>query len=151
MSTQLVPAALASSEPTELSTSQLHQVVQLVSGLKTDVSQLASKLGELDVERNEHRSVLDAISKLEAERKCWRLIGGVLVEKTVSEVIPAVQKNLEGIDAAIKQLAENMKKKEVALQDVLQKYGKFLNPQEQLQSNSISNEQQKQMGASILV
>lgn len=31
------------------------------------------------------------------ERKCFRLIGGVLVERTVKEVVPALQTNKEGV------------------------------------------------------
>jgi prefoldin subunit 2 len=43
------------------------------------------------------RTVIDAISKLDHSRKCFRLIGGVLVERTIAEVLPAVQKNSEGV------------------------------------------------------
>ena len=46
------------------------------------------------------RTVIDAISKLDGSRKCFRLIGGVLVERTIADVLPAVQKNLEGVRAA---------------------------------------------------
>jgi hypothetical protein len=41
--------------------------------------------------------VIDAISKLDPARKCFRLIGGVLVERNVGEVLPAVQKNCDGV------------------------------------------------------
>jgi prefoldin subunit 2 len=41
--------------------------------------------------------VITAIEKLEPERKCFRLVGGVLVERTVGEVLPAVRKNRDGV------------------------------------------------------
>lgn len=41
--------------------------------------------------------VIAAIEKLEPTRKCYRLVGEVLVERTVAEVMPAVQKNKEGV------------------------------------------------------
>jgi hypothetical protein len=50
------------------------------------------------MERNEHTLVLNAIQPLDASRKCFRLIGGVLVERTVGEVLPAVTRNKEGIE-----------------------------------------------------
>ena len=37
------------------------------------------------------RLVLSSISKMESSRKSFRLIGGVLVQQTVGEVLPAVQ------------------------------------------------------------
>jgi prefoldin subunit 2 len=49
---------------------------------------------------------------LEPARKCFRLVGGVLVERTVGDVLPAVQSNLDGIVTIMKQLAETYKKKE---------------------------------------
>ena len=31
------------------------------------------------------------------KRKCFRMIGGILAERTVDEVLPAIQTNLEGV------------------------------------------------------
>ncbi|EPZ35742.1 hypothetical protein ROZALSC1DRAFT_30172 [Rozella allomycis CSF55] len=50
---------------------------------------------------------------MNGDRRCFRLVGGVLVERTVSEVIPALKKNTEGIDEIIKGLHETFKKKEI--------------------------------------
>lgn len=52
---------------------------------------------QLTVDRDEHKLVVETMSKLEAERKAFRLVGGVLVERTVGEVLPAVSQNYEGV------------------------------------------------------
>lgn len=52
---------------------------------------------QLTLERDEHKLVIDQLSILESERKAFRLIGGILVEKTVGEALPAVQQNYEGV------------------------------------------------------
>ncbi len=49
------------------------------------------------------RLVIDAVSGLDGSRRCYRLVGGVLVERTVGEVLPAVKKNLEGVLCLLRQ------------------------------------------------
>ena len=38
---------------------------------------------------------MDAINNLEDTRRCWRLVGGVLVERTVGEVKPSLKTNID--------------------------------------------------------
>ncbi|KAG6378620.1 hypothetical protein JVT61DRAFT_12888 [Boletus reticuloceps] len=40
---------------------------------------------------------LDEALGEEPDRKCFRLIGGVLVERTVKDVVPALQTNRDGV------------------------------------------------------
>lgn len=42
-------------------------------------------------------STLTPLLETEPDRKCFRLIGGVLVERTVSEVEPMLKTNLQGV------------------------------------------------------
>jgi len=61
---------------------------------------LARKIGELDAEADEHTLVLNTLEEALAEdpdRKCFRLVGGVLVERTVKDVSPALQTNRDGV------------------------------------------------------
>ena len=50
-----------------------------------------SKLMEIEDEKKEHELVIESISKLEDTRKCWRLVNGVLMEKTKLQVIPEMR------------------------------------------------------------
>lgn len=97
------------------------------SKMRAQISTIAQKIHELDQERNEYEYVMLYISKwsnqsnyqyylplicvsvfssslvvkaldpMDKERKCFRLVGGVLVERTVKEVLPAIAHNLEGV------------------------------------------------------
>jgi len=41
-----------------------------------------------------HRLVIEALDEVkDKDRKCFRMIGGVLVERTVEQVLPSLQKN----------------------------------------------------------
>lgn len=53
------------------------------------------------MERDEHKLVVDTLSKLESERKAFRLVGGILVERTVGEVLPIVNQNYEGVRGSL--------------------------------------------------
>nr|KAJ3420438.1 hypothetical protein HK105_005673 [Polyrhizophydium stewartii] len=90
--------------------------------MKQELQAIAQKIGELEMERDEHQMVVDTISPLEGDRKCFRLVGGVLVERTVKDVLPLVKQNMEGITNIIKQLALNYKKREDELAEFQKKY-----------------------------
>ena len=67
--------------------------------MSTHCQAIASKISELKTENDEHRLVIDLLKDLEPERKAFRLIGGVLVERTVGDVGPIVSSNRDGVSA----------------------------------------------------
>lgn len=74
------------------------------------------------MELGEHSLVISAIQPLDPSRKCFRMIGGVLVERTVGEVLPAVQRNKEGLQDVIGRLGEALQRKKKELSDFEAKY-----------------------------
>ena len=67
------------------------------------------KIAELDGEFQDHVLVLQNLEPLSADRRCYRLIGGVLVERTVGEVRPKIEMNKERLLAILNQLANQLK------------------------------------------
>lgn len=65
-----------------------------------------------------YRLVLETLEPLDDDRKCFRLINGVLVERTVKEVIPALKTNQEGLRKVLDDLVKQYKLK----QDELEKW-----------------------------
>lgn len=59
---------------------------------------------EIEDEKKENELVLGSLSKLEDKRKCWRLINGVLMEKTKVEVIPEMRGVINNLNAVGKQI-----------------------------------------------
>jgi len=81
----------------EIESSDPQVILQHYKDQTSQCQTLANKITELQMERDEHKLVIDTLSKLEPERKAFRLVGGVLVERTVEEVLPAVTQNYDGV------------------------------------------------------
>lgn len=88
------------------------QVIATYKAMRAEVRQLAEKIAELEVETTEHERVLQTLKDLPSTRKAYRMVGGVLVERTVAEVLPAVAANRDGIAQVLTQLNESIKQKE---------------------------------------
>ncbi|KAG4106118.1 Prefoldin beta-like protein [Neocallimastix lanati (nom. inval.)] len=98
------------------------EIVAKFQSLKQELQSISTKVGELETEKDEHELVIQTLKPLNSDRKCFRLIHGVLVERTIKDVLPAVENNLVGINAIISQLVQTYKKKEEELLDFQKKY-----------------------------
>ena len=58
------------------------------------------------------RLVLDTLTPLPASRKCFRMINGVLVERTVGDVLPQLQSNADNMNKVLVELAKQYKTKQ---------------------------------------
>ena len=52
--------------------------------------------------------MLESISTLEDGRKCWRLINGVLMEKTKVDVVPEMRMVINNLSSIINQITETL-------------------------------------------
>lgn len=68
--------------------------------------ELTRKINELDMDRTEHGLVIDALKPLDGDRKCFRMVGDVVVERTIAEVAPAVIKNRDAIVETMNKMGE---------------------------------------------
>lgn len=59
-----------------------------------------------------YRLVLETLEPLPDERKCFRMVNGVLVERTVKDVKPALKTNSEGLKQVLDQLVKEYKKQQ---------------------------------------
>lgn len=65
--------------------------------MQQELKGMGDKINELEMDADEHRLVLAAMEPLDANRKCYRRIGGVLVESTVKDTQPVLLNNLQGV------------------------------------------------------
>ncbi|THH05614.1 hypothetical protein EW145_g4668 [Phellinidium pouzarii] len=101
------------------------ELQQNLSRLQNELQALASKIGELESEADEHGLVLTTLNEAlqsEPQRKCFRLVGGVLVERTVQDVVPALQTNKEGIEKVVSNLVNQYQSKEGEFESLKKEY-----------------------------
>ncbi|KAL6490942.1 hypothetical protein MHYP_G00012870 [Metynnis hypsauchen] len=98
------------------------QVVATFQRMRQEQRSMASKAAELEMEINEHSLVIDTLKEVDPTRKCYRLVGGVLVERTVKEVLPALENNKEQISKIIESLNTQMQAKGRELTEYRERY-----------------------------
>ncbi|KAL1636120.1 Cochaperone prefoldin complex subunit [Diplodia intermedia] len=82
------------------------------SNYKNILQQLAQKIGDVEQETEEHKLVLETLEPLPEDRKCFRMINGVLVERTVKDVVPALKTNSEGLKKVLDDLLKQYQTKQ---------------------------------------
>ncbi|OVA05447.1 Prefoldin beta-like [Macleaya cordata] len=97
-------------------------VANIYGTMRSEINQYYSKITELEIEVSEHSLVIGAITPLDPARRCYRMIGGVLVERTIKEVLPAVQRNKEGLEEVISRMNEALERKKKELSEFEAKY-----------------------------
>mmetsp|Transcript_65900 Transcript_65900/g.190117 ORF Transcript_65900/g.190117 Transcript_65900/m.190117 type:complete len:142 (+) Transcript_65900:75-500(+) len=141
---------MASANQEQLTPQQVQAAFQQI---EKECSALLNKIAELEQEVNEHSLVLKAFEKVEPTRRCFRMVGGVLVERTVAEIAPVVRQNQDKIKAVVKKIEESLKTKTQQRTAFMNKYG--LNRQGGGGAGGVGaaagGEQAKAGGGSVLV
>lgn len=99
-------------DPANMSVGEPEAILNQYKQMGMECSNIAAKVHELNNEKEEHRLVVEQLLKLEDDRRAYRLIGDVLVEKNVSELLPIVTENLDGIKQIIATLNGQLDQKD---------------------------------------
>ncbi|KAK4498942.1 hypothetical protein PRZ48_009453 [Zasmidium cellare] len=96
----------------QLSAKKQQELQTQYSNYKENLQAIAQKIGEVEQEAEEHKLVLETLTPLDGERKCFRMINGVLVERTVKDVLPALQTNADGLKKVLEDLVKQYQNKQ---------------------------------------
>merc|ERR1739848_404584 len=125
------------------------EIADKFQSLCQEQRQFQQKVAELKQDRDEHAIVAKTLKKTPEDRRCWRLIGGVLCERTVGEVLPALETHLSNIDGIISQLEDTMNKKAAEITDYREKHQLLI--QGQAAAGPIGSSGIKKSGSGVLV
>lgn len=111
--------------------------------LRNDQRTMANKLSEMEMELNEHKIVIDTLKNVDPRRKCYRMTGGVLCERTVEDVMPALVTNKEQLIKVIETLNDQLAKKGVEINEFKEKHNIRIKGQQDLQQQEEDSKESK--------
>ncbi|XP_047479504.1 prefoldin subunit 2-like [Penaeus chinensis] len=106
-----------------LTKSEGEEIVQKFQQMRNEQRSLMAKITELEQDLNEHKVVIETLTEVTPERKCFRMVGGVLVERTVAEILPALTNNRDQLTKVIESLNDKLVSKGKEVNEYREKHG----------------------------
>ncbi|KAL4229502.1 Prefoldin subunit 2 [Mactra antiquata] len=91
---------------------------QIIAGfqeMRQQQRQFAGKISDIEMDLKEHELVIETLKEVDDDRKCFRLVGGVLVERTVKDVLPALVNNKDQMGKLVESLTKQLEQKGVEI------------------------------------
>ncbi|KRT80088.1 hypothetical protein AMK59_7775 [Oryctes borbonicus] len=114
-------------------------IVNGFNALRTEQRSLAIKLSEFEMDLNEHKLVIETLKNVNEGRKCYRLVGGILTERKVKDVLPVLVANKERLTEFIEKLTEQLTKKGLEINEYKEKHSIRIRGQEDLKQEEEAN------------
>jgi len=83
---------------------------------------LAAAVIEREQDVEEHALVIKNLEGQDASKKAWRLVGDVMVERTVGEVLPDIMKNRDNLVAVAGNFRKQLESKQKEVLEFQEKY-----------------------------
>ncbi|CAK9826278.1 Prefoldin subunit 2 [Anthophora retusa] len=119
--------------------------------LRNEQRAMANKLSEMEMELNEHKIVIDTLKNVDPRRKCYRMTGGVLCERTVEDVMPALVTNKEQLIKVIDALNEQLTNKGIEINEFKEKHNIRIKGQQDMQQRQGEDKDSKEAKRSAVV
>ncbi|XP_011172073.1 prefoldin subunit 2 [Solenopsis invicta] len=120
------------------------EILTEFQSLRNEQRILANKLSEMEMELNEHKIVIDTLKNVDPKRKCYRMIGGLLCERTVEDVMPALVTNKEQLMKVIDALNDQVTKKGIEINEYKEKHNIRIRGQDDLQQQQEEDNNNKE-------
>ncbi|XP_063243133.1 prefoldin subunit 2 [Bacillus rossius redtenbacheri] len=130
------------------------EILEGFQTLRAEQRHMVNKLSEMEMELLEHKMVIESLKTIEESRKCFRMIGGVLCERTVKDVLPNLISNSEQLAKYVDTLTEQLKKKGLELNEYKEKFNIRIRGHDELPTSSESSKEetnQKARTGNVLV
>ncbi|XP_014471463.1 PREDICTED: prefoldin subunit 2 [Dinoponera quadriceps] len=126
------------------------QILTEFQTLRNEQRMMANKLSEMEMELNEHKIVIDTLKNVDPKRKCYRMIGGVLCERIVEDVMPALVTNKEQLMKVIDALNDQLTKKGIEINDYKEKHNIRIRGQDDMQRQEEDSNKEAKRNAIVV-
>lgn len=93
------------------------ELIGQLQGMRNVCRQLKERINTVGDEIMEHDYAASVLEKFDGARPCKRAIGGVLIDSTAGEVLPAVRNEMKLLTKASEELTAKLRETEKELQD----------------------------------
>eukprot|EP00884_Botryococcus_braunii_P001314 jgi/Botrbrau1/11183/Bobra.0214s0009.1 len=97
-------------------------IIEKFSELRREAQELSGRVSELSGDLQEHELVIKNLEPVDRDRRCYRLVGDVLVERTVRDVLPIVIDTAGQLKKAVAHLRKELVAKRTELMEFQAKY-----------------------------
>ncbi|XP_049296189.1 probable prefoldin subunit 2 [Anopheles funestus] len=115
MATQTATVATGSTSGKPQEKKSQEKIAAEFQQLRNQQLNLVNNLNAIEMDLKEHKTVIDTLKVVEPSRKCFRLVGGVLVEQTVEVVLPQLELNKTQLEKLIEEGKEQITKKGIEI------------------------------------
>ncbi|XP_023325258.1 prefoldin subunit 2 [Eurytemora carolleeae] len=98
------------------------EIIAGFQSLRNEQRSVAAKINELQQDLNEHKIVIETLEGVDGDRKCFRMVGGVLVERTVKDVVPALVNNRDKLGKLVESLNTQLTDKGAEINGYMEKH-----------------------------
>lgn len=102
--------------------------------LRNEQRSMSNKLSEMEMQLKEYKIVIDTLKNVkDPQRRCYRLVAGVLCERTVKDVLPELVDCEQMVTKVIENLNEQLTKKGIEINEFKEKHNIIIGEQQDLQ------------------
>lgn len=113
---------LKKSNPKKIQELTHEKIIEGFEKLKAEQQKFLVKLSKFEADCNDYQSIISSLQNLNRNRRCIRMVGGVVHERKIKEVLPTLVLDLENLKKVCKRLKEQISKKEAEINRYVEKY-----------------------------
>ncbi len=86
-----------------------------LQGMRNECNAIAQRISSIEQERDDHDMVQAILGDFPGARRCYRSVGGILMERTVADVVPEIRSEWGKLSKALQELSNLAQEKHRAI------------------------------------